>query len=435
MTNPFDSSDPSLYDVLTHAPGPSGSLPLTPEMLRERPSGDLFGWTQNAGMGWKPSALGGREFLMLSTHGGIRAPDGTPIALGYHTGHWEVGLLMEAAAAEFIARRRDPVRRLLHRSVRRPLAGHAGDVRQPAVSQRRRDDLPPADPIAADAPRRARRRHLRQGAAGDDDGARRRRAICRACSCPAASRCCRPKARTPAACRRSASASRTARSRSSRRPISAAARARHPAAAASFSARRRRRRSSAKRSGMSLGHSALAPVRPADLARHGAALGARARCARGARHPTSRDILTDASLQQRDGRARGVRRLHEPAPARAGDRPRRGPAAARPPRDWAAINRSVPRLVDALPNGPRNHPTVQVFLAGGVPEVMLHLRRAGLLDTSRPHRRAACTLGEQLDAWEASERRARLRQRLRDLRRRRSRRRDHVAGSGARRAA
>ena len=101
MTNPFNSSDPSLYDVLTHAPGPSGSLPLTPAMLRERPSGDLFGWTQNAGMGWKPSALGSREFLMLSTHGGIRAPDGTPIALGYHTGHWEVGLLMEAAAAEF----------------------------------------------------------------------------------------------------------------------------------------------------------------------------------------------------------------------------------------------------------------------------------------------------------------------------------------------
>ena len=51
--------------------------------------GDLFGWTQNAGMGWEPSAMTGREFLILSTHGGIRAPDGTPIALGYHTGHWE----------------------------------------------------------------------------------------------------------------------------------------------------------------------------------------------------------------------------------------------------------------------------------------------------------------------------------------------------------
>src|SRR6202035_950544 len=78
----------------------SGSLPLTTEILRERPSGDLFGWTQNAGMVWDASKVGANEFLILSTHGGIRAADATPIALGYHTGHWEVGLLMEAAAAE-----------------------------------------------------------------------------------------------------------------------------------------------------------------------------------------------------------------------------------------------------------------------------------------------------------------------------------------------
>jgi putative YjhG/YagF family dehydratase len=77
-------------------------------MLRERPSGDLFGWTQNAGMGWEPSALGGPEYLLLSTHGGIRAPDGRPIALGYHTGHWEVGLLLEAAAHELKAARAIP---------------------------------------------------------------------------------------------------------------------------------------------------------------------------------------------------------------------------------------------------------------------------------------------------------------------------------------
>src|SRR3954465_16087874 len=67
-------------------------------MLRERPSGDLFGWSQNAGMGWEPAAIGGKGYLILSTHGGIRGPDGTPTALGYHTRIWEVGLLMEAAA-------------------------------------------------------------------------------------------------------------------------------------------------------------------------------------------------------------------------------------------------------------------------------------------------------------------------------------------------
>src|SRR5512134_588732 len=59
---------------------------------------DVFGWTQNAGMGWDPASLGAKEFLLLSTHGGVRAPDGTPVALGYHTGHWEIGLLVEVAA-------------------------------------------------------------------------------------------------------------------------------------------------------------------------------------------------------------------------------------------------------------------------------------------------------------------------------------------------
>src|SRR5438132_14148681 len=97
----LDSGDSTLYAVRSEAPGPRGSLPITPEMLLQRPSGDLFGWSQNAGMGWDPAALGGKEFLILSTHGGIRAADGTPVALGYHTGHWEVGLLMERAAHVF----------------------------------------------------------------------------------------------------------------------------------------------------------------------------------------------------------------------------------------------------------------------------------------------------------------------------------------------
>src|SRR5207249_4724391 len=78
--------------------GPEGALPLTPEMLRNAPSGDLFGLTQNVGMGWKPEQLGGPEFLILSTLGGLRGEDGAPIALGFHTGHWEIGLLVREAA-------------------------------------------------------------------------------------------------------------------------------------------------------------------------------------------------------------------------------------------------------------------------------------------------------------------------------------------------
>src|SRR6266480_1495559 len=94
---------PDIYRVHTKAPGPVGALPLTEEFLSERPSGDLFGLTQNAGMGWDPRELGRKQFLILSTQGGVRAADGTPIALGYHTGHWEIGLLVEAAAQELRA--------------------------------------------------------------------------------------------------------------------------------------------------------------------------------------------------------------------------------------------------------------------------------------------------------------------------------------------
>ena len=83
----FGSEEPDTYSVVTKQPGPAGSLPLTPTQLLERPSGDIFGWSQNVGMGWQPAKLGRPEILILSTQGGIRLPDGTPLALGYHTGH------------------------------------------------------------------------------------------------------------------------------------------------------------------------------------------------------------------------------------------------------------------------------------------------------------------------------------------------------------
>jgi dihydroxyacid dehydratase/phosphogluconate dehydratase len=57
---------------------------------------------------------------------------------------------------------------------------------------------------------------------------------------------------------------------------------------------------------------------------------------------------------------------------------------------------------------------VQVFLAGGVPEVMLHLRDAGLLKTDT-RTVTGQTLGENLAWWEKSERRQRLRAKLREL--------------------
>jgi putative YjhG/YagF family dehydratase len=125
------------------------------------------------------------------------------------------------------------------------------------------------------------------------------------------------------------------------------------------------------------------------------------------------DVLTDAAIRNAMvlhaafGGSTNLL-LHVPAIAHAAGL--RRPAAA----DWASINRTVPRLVDALPNGPNNFVTVQVFLAGGVPEVMLHLRRAGLLDCS-VRTVTGDTLDENLNWWEQSERRRALKEKLRML--------------------
>ncbi len=94
----LESPQAEARDVATHAAGPPGALPLSAEMLLTEPSGNLFGLSQNAGMGWEANRLLDPEFLILSTHGGLRAEDGHPIALGFHTGHWEVGLLVAEAA-------------------------------------------------------------------------------------------------------------------------------------------------------------------------------------------------------------------------------------------------------------------------------------------------------------------------------------------------
>src|SRR5207245_5602075 len=143
--------------------------------------------------------------------------------------------------------------------------------------------------------------------------------------------------------------------------------------------------------GMALPHSALAPSgHPIwlDMARRSA----RAALALEARGLAMRDILSAASVRNAlvvhaafGGSTNLI--LHLPAIAYSA-------GLARPTvDDWTRVNRQTPRLVDALPNGPKGHPTVQVFLAGAVPEVMLHLRRAGLLET-----RALTVTGETLDA-------------------------------------
>jgi len=163
--------------------------------------------------------------------------------------------------------------------------------------------------------------------------------------------------------------------------------------------------------GMALPHSALSPS-GSPLWRDIAVRSARAVVEMQKAKTALGDILTPAALHNAmvvHAAVGGSTNLllHIPAVAFAAGLPR--PTVD----DWNRINRQVPRLVDVLPNGPVGHPTVRLFLAGGVPEVMLHLRDLGLLKldaltaTGRP-------LGEILDWWQTSERRERLRNCLRE---------------------
>ncbi len=408
--NPFDAEDNRLFDVPTRAVGPAGALPLTPEMLRTLPSGNLFGWTQNAGMGWEPSALGGKEFLMLSTHGGIRAPDGSPIALGYHTGHWEVGLLVEAAAHVFKEAGAIP----FAASCTDPCDGRSQGTTAMF------DSLPYRNDAATIFRRLIRSLPTRRGVLGVATCDKGLPAMMMALAASVDLPCVLvPGGVTlPAEQGEDAGRVQTIGVRFTHGELTleeaseAGCRAcASPGGGCQFLGTAATSQVVGEALGLSLGHSALAPSgHPIwlDMARRSA----RAVMHLEARGVTVRDIVTDAAVRNAMvthaafGGSTNLL-LHVPAIAHAAGL--RRPAA----RDWADVNRQVSRIVDALPNGPRNHPTVEVFLAGGVPEVMLHLRRAGLLDTS-VLTASGLTLDEQLDAWEASARSTRLRAQLRD---------------------
>lgn len=405
--NPFDD-DPALLDVHTHAAGPSGSLPLTAEMLRSRPSGDLFGWSQNAGMGWEPAALGGREFLLLSTHGGVRAPDGSPIALGYHTGHWEVGLLVEAAAHVFKAAGAVP----FAAACTDPCDGRSQGTTAMF------DSLPYRNDAATIFRRLIRSLPTRRGVVGV--------ATCDK-GLPAMMMALAASRDLPCVLVPGGVTLLPVQGEDTARVQTIGARFTHgditleqaaeagcrtcasPGGGCQFLGTAATAQVVGEALGMSLGHTALAPSGHAiwlDMARRSA----RAAMRLEARGLTMGHVLTDGSVNNAlavhaafGGSTNLI--LHLPAIAHAAHL--RRPTAA----DWSRVSRQVPRLVDALPNGPRHFATVQVFLAGGVPEVMLHLRRMGMLDT-RVLTADGITLDEQLNAWESSERRTVLRAHL-----------------------
>ncbi len=398
-------------EVVTHARGPEGQLPITAEMLRSAPSGNLFGLTQDAAMGWEPSRLLQPEVLILSTHGGVRAADGSPIALGFHTGHWEVGLLVSEAAREL--RNLNGV----------PFAGACTDPCDGRTqgTEGMLDSLPYRNDAAMVLRRLMRSLPTRRGVIGVATCDKGLPAMMMALASSAAI----PSVLVPGGVTllpddgEDAGKIQTIGARFAQGEITQEYAAdvgcracASPGGGCQFLGTAASSQVVAEALGLALPHSALAPSGQSvwlDAATRSArAVMRMMQMGRG-----TKDVLTDAAVRNAMvvhaafGGSTNLL-LHIPAIAHAA-------GLRRPAReDWESVNREVPRIVDALPNGPKNFATVQVFLAGAVPEVMLHLRRSGLLDTS-VRTVTGETLGANLDWWESSERRVGLRRRLQEL--------------------
>jgi putative YjhG/YagF family dehydratase len=403
-------TDLALYDVQTSAAGPQGSLPLTEELLLHAPSGDVFGLSQDVGMGWNPAELTGREILILSTQGGIRAPDGTPIALGYHTGHWEVGLLMKAAAEELRALRCIPFAGFCTDPCDGRTQGTAGMM----------DSLPYRNDAAQVFRRLIRSLPTRRGVLGVATCDKGLPAMMMALAAMRALPCVLvpggvtlPPSEGEDAGKIQSIGARFAHGQITlQEAADLGCRAcASPGGGCQFLGTAATSQVVGEALGLTLPHAALAPSgQPLWLDMAGRSAKALVQlCDRGI---STSHILTDAAVRNAMtvhaafGGSTNLL-LHVPAIAHAAK-------LCRPTvDDWIQVNRRVPRLVDVLPNGPVGHPTVRVFLAGGVPEVMLHLRRLALLDESCLTA-SGVPLGQVLDWWEKSERRQRLRQVLRD---------------------
>jgi putative YjhG/YagF family dehydratase len=394
----------------TKTKGPAGQLPLTEEMLLHEPSGNLFGMTQDVGMGWSPSEVNRAQYLIISTHGGLRDNDGKPIALGYHTGHWEIGLLVRAAAETLRAEGALPFAAYCSDPCDGRTQGTTGMF----------DSLPYRNDAAITMRRLIRSLPRRAGVMGiatcDKGLPATLLALAGSSSLPGI---IVPGGVTlPAAGAEDAGKVQSIGARFAHGLITLQDAATQgcracgtPGGGCQFLGTAATSQVVAEAFGLTLPHSALSPSgEPVwlDMARRSAHALLRMSAAR---LPMS-SILSPAALENAMllhaafGGSTNLM-LHIPAIAHAAGLAR--PSLA----DWKQVNRLTPRVVDALPNGPRNHPTVQVFLAGGVPEVMLKLREAGLLNVN-----VLTVTGEKLDTvldwWAESERRSASRARLRE---------------------
>lgn len=389
----------------TRAAGPQGQLPLTDQMLRNWSSGDLFGLTQNAGMGWDPRRALGEQYLMLSTQGGMRAEDGTPIALGYHTGHWEVGLLVKAAAE------------VISQAGGVPFAAYVSDPCDGRTQGTRGmfDSLPYRNDAAIVMRRLIRSLPQAKGVLGiatcDKGLPAMMLALCGIGRLPAV---LMPGGVTlPPTVGEDAGKVQTIGARYTQGEMTLEEAALEgcracgsPGGGCQFLGTAATAQVVAEALGLTVPHAALAPSgQPVwlDLARHSArALQAMHRDGISIRSLITADSLHNAMLVHAAVGGSTNLLLHIPAIAAAAGLER--PTAA----DFADVNASVRRFVDVLPNGPVGHPTVRMYLAGGVPEVAWHLREAGLLRTNA-RTVSGLTWDQLLDRWHSSPRREHFR--------------------------
>ncbi|HIG84052.1 MAG TPA: YjhG/YagF family D-xylonate dehydratase [Verrucomicrobia bacterium] len=404
LDNFFDLSDEA-YKVRTKVPAREGALPFTEEMLKNLPSGDLFGWSHNVGMGWRSDLITSDQVLILTTAGGIRAEDGQPIALGYHTGHWEVSLIAREAAEEFKS------------NGWVPFAGHCSDPCDGRTQGTKgmMDSLAYRNSAAEVLGRLTRSLPTAKGVMGiatcDKGLPAMMMALSESKKIPGI---LVPGGVTlPPDRGEDTGTVQSIGSRFSHGEISLKEAAEAGCAACAsagggcqFFGTAATSQAVAEGLGIALPHSALAPSGEKVWLEIG----------RASSQALMKMIKENVALDQiiTDGAVRNAMAVHAamggstnllihlPAIAYA--------AGLKIPEvdDWAQMNRSVPRIVDVLPNGPNNYMTVQVFLAGGVTEVMLHLRELELIDLN-------CltvsgnSVGKNLEIWEGSERRNRFR--------------------------
>jgi putative YjhG/YagF family dehydratase len=394
-------ADPSTREIQTHADGPKGTVPFTAEFLIEEPSGNHFGMTQNAGMGWNPSELMRKQFIILSTVGGVKEEDGSPVALGLHTGHFELIDMVKTAAKEFKELKSVPFAGFCSDPCDGRTQGTTGML----------DSLPYRNDAAQVFRRIARSLPTVRGVLG-------------IASCdkglPAMMMALAGLKHQPSVVVPGGTTLKPYVGEDTGQIQSIGARfaqgevtleyaqdvgcrsCASPGGGCQFLGTAGTSQVVSEALGMAITHSALSPSgTPAwhDIARRSA----RALVMMEKSGMTSQDILTDAAFENAMAVHAAVGGstnllLHMPAIAHAAGRRRMTVE------DWNRVNLNVPRLVDVLPNGPVGHPTTQLYAAGGVPEVMLHLRKMGLIDTS-VMTATGQSLDENLNWWEDSERR------------------------------